>query len=181
MNEARQKYITQLKLRYPNSPKMVDYCDKRAYVVVELDDGEILPIAKAQIKKDFCFGESGYDYQEKIEMAERARKSVDYFVERNLEEVRKTILYLRDPETKVLVGKAYDGESQIAHMCITTWGNLMNYPWMYRGMREASDGERLKLINAYGFVKYDLETRVKAYLKRYGLSKVRAWTFWLDA
>ena len=182
MNNLRQTYIDQLKERYPNSPKMVNYCDKRAFAVVGLDNGDVLPIDKYSIKKDFCFGESGYDYDDAIKCAQHARTSKDYFISENLKEAEKDIADIRDDRNHVvLVGRAYDGEAKIAHYSVTTLSNYVQYPWMYSRMRHATDAEKTKIINALELAKADLEKRVKTYLKRYGTSKVHAWTFWLDA
>lgn len=177
----RQAYLLAVTARYPKSPRMVDFCNKRAFLIIKLEDGSLLPIEKESIKKDFCFGESGYDYEDALASAQHARTSQEYFIEENLKDINSEIERLQDKTHTLMVGKSYDDDSDISYYTIASDGNLLCCPWMFKGMRKATEAEREDLIEAKKFVKEDLKKRVMTYLKKYGMSKVHAWTFWRDA
>ena len=51
--------IEQFEKAWPSDKKMVDYCVGKVAAVAILPCGGIVTVDKQQIKKDFCFGESG--------------------------------------------------------------------------------------------------------------------------
>lgn len=63
---------------------MTDYCTNKVSVLAELPNGEFIPVDKRSIEKDFCFGESGYDFDEAVESAHIARTSETYFLRENM-------------------------------------------------------------------------------------------------
>ena len=65
--------------------KMTSYCVGKTSNYATLPDGKIITIDKQGIKTQFCFGESGYDYDDAQAAAAHARKSEDYFKEKNME------------------------------------------------------------------------------------------------
>ena len=76
--------------------KMVDYCVNKVAEVAVLPNGELITVDKQTIKKDFCFGESGYDYDDAQAMASYARKSEDYFREKNMAYFNEWLKDLRE-------------------------------------------------------------------------------------
>ena len=71
--------------------KMVDYCVGKVAALAILPDGGIIPVDKQGIKKDFCFGESGYDYDDAQRAAAHARTSESHFKRENMRHYRETI------------------------------------------------------------------------------------------
>lgn len=71
--------------------KMTDYCTAKADVIVRMDSGDVFVIDKPRITKTFCFGysDSPYDtedYDRAARAAEHAYKSIDYFIQQNMED-----------------------------------------------------------------------------------------------
>ena len=56
--------------------------DVAGYMVTA--DGKIITIKKPQIQTSFWFGESGYDFQEKVELASKASRDREYFKQKNI-------------------------------------------------------------------------------------------------
>lgn len=184
---------------------MVDYCVDKVSAVAVLPDGKIIPVDKESIKKDFCFGESGYDYDDAQKMACHARTSEDYFKERNMRFFNEWLKDLREALNGghdymlVIYNKAYSGQPDECRIACATWvrlteiidacggsvyldeleGKAINY----RGQecRIATKEELAVILKAYEEATKKHEKKVNAYLKRYGTSKVNAWTYWRDA
>ena len=58
-----------------SSEDMISYCVDKVAAVATLPNGEIITVDKQGIEKRFCFGESGYDFDEAVEAAKVARTS----------------------------------------------------------------------------------------------------------
>lgn len=170
-----------------NDQKMVDYCVKKAGYIVELENGDIVAIEKPSIQKNFCFGysDSRYDnedYERAQNMADHARSNVDYFIEKNMEEINGEISLLEgegSPRWVYRIAVPYSGQPRDSKLK-DLWRLDM---WDERSEKlPPLEGENLqRVIEGYKAVRADFEKRLQSYLKRYGLSKVRSWSYWQDA
>ena len=79
MNKEMKTLLMQEFAKVWKDQRMVEYCVKKASTVVELPDGSIIVVEKQPIETRFCYGESGYDYDNAQRMAAHARTSEDYF------------------------------------------------------------------------------------------------------
>ena len=78
------------------------YYEGEIGVLVRLEDGSIVNIEKPRIETHFCFGESGYDYDEAQAAADRAAASENYFRVKNLSKYQETIDILsRNPRKEI--------------------------------------------------------------------------------
>ena len=171
---------------WPRDPRMVDFCLKKVAHIVELTDGSIVVIEKPSIKKDFCFGysDSRYDtedFDRANAMAAHARSSTDYFLTENLADLDETIARLE--------GKKRD--SRDYHICVPYYGQpensklkkLLTLYWHDERRQKYPKlfgKDRVRVLEGYKVVRASFEKRLHAYLKRYGLSKVNAWSYWQD-
>ena len=172
---------------WKGSPDMVSFCVKKAGHIVELIDGSIVVIEKPSIQKNFCFGyrDSRYDteeFDEANKMAAHASSSTDYFLSENLSEIDKIIAHLEGTERN----------SWEYHICIPYYGQsetsklkkLQAFYWHdEHGQKYPKlEGEnRARVLEGYKAVRASFEKRLHAYLKRYGMSKVNTWSYWVDA
>lgn len=161
--------------------RMVDYCTKQVDIAVILSNGVIVTIDKESIQKDYCFGfgyAGGYATEEEAEEArERVTKNIGYFVNENMEDARERLknalrsryLFLHRGETGNYTGSYYLSP--------------INEP------SRANSGEWVKIDNpedlraVKDMIKEHAKNREKQvmrYLKRYGLSKIKSWTYWAD-
>ena len=198
---------------YKKDVKMVDFCVKAAAAAVVMPHGELIVIEKKHIENRFCFGESGYDYDDALRMAQHARTSVDHFIRENMEHYNSIIERLTESLQEVNGEECYghNADMVIIHLkpqydrCpesrLHSWNfarmsdvidacggscHIQDLPGKELTIRSelcriATAFEIETLIEAYKIVAAAHEKKIAAYLKRYGLSKVRAWTYWLDA
>lgn len=185
--------------------KMVDYCAGKVAAVAILNDGLVYPVDKQKIETRFCFGESGYDYDDALKAAANARKSESHFKTENMRSYREKI----DALTEILNGnsdymlairpRAYCTQTADCKLCnvefVKLWEvldacggsacrwDLFDRVLTIRGLerRIATPKEVEAILEAYKSAAAKHEKKVDAYLKRYGTSKVHAWTYWRDA
>ena len=172
---------------WPKSPDMVDYCVKETAYIVELTNGDIIDIEKPRIETRFCFGysDSRYDtedYDRANNMAAYAKKSEEYFIEENLKDINQTI-----GQMEGTIPNSYTFRTRVKYCnspedskikCLVFEGR-----WGERGAEfpELSAEDLQRVIDGYKIVKESFEKRLKTYLKRYGMSKVKTWSYWQDA
>ena len=178
---------------WPKSPDMIKYADKKAAWIVEINNGDIVEIEKPSIDKDFCFG-YGYCGISTEEDSDRAHKAAnyaatheDYFLKKNLEGIDSIIEGLQDDNKKVYKFLNYCSQqpgSKLKAFRITRWADSPEYEPGYwsnlRDLEELTTEERQALVKGYEEVRKAFVKRLNTYLKRYGLSKVRTWTYLSD-
>ena len=170
---------------WPNDPSIVDYCIKKAAYIVELTNGDIVVIEKPSIKKHFCFGYSDSRYDTKdmdraYNMADHARSSEDYFLSENLADIDKQIAQLEQQEHSSL--EYYLCANYYSQPEGSKLKKLNAYYWHDAGRKGTKlKGEDLeRVIEGYKAVREIFDRRLHSYLRRYGLSKVKAWAYWQD-
>lgn len=186
--------------------KMTDYCTKKVAICVKLPGGELIPIEKQSIKKDFCFGESGYDYEDAIRSAAAARTNQEYFIEKNMEYFGEMLQDIEDhihlvgdylmtisnsrysnDNSKIhyirfeKITKILDDLGGSANIEELKLGQTISEIGSGRAYRIITDEEAKIILDAYKQAAAAHKKKVDSYLKRYGLSKVNSWTYWRDA
>lgn len=143
-------------------------------------DGKIITIKKPRIETRFWFGESGYDFQEKVELASKASRDREYFKQKNIANSKLT-------SKQANIEAALDGRGKFFLFKIC--GNQPFYDAAYyandtrftggaaRAMTRAELEAYKELIDA-ALKRFD--SRLNTYLKRYGLSKCSYDTYWVD-
>lgn len=165
--------------------KMQDFCINSVSELVQLDDG-ILPIDKENIETSFCFGAGMYGHstededKEAARMALRAERDKDYFIRRNMESWKRKLDALMDKKNEVFVfAHYYDGPNGLKGYCtMPQWkADAGDLPF---NSRKATAAEKAAIIAGVKNAMDSHLKRIEAYLKRYGLSKVRTWTYIRD-
>ena len=172
---------------WSKSPDMVEYCVKEAAHIVELTDGSIVVIEKPRIKKNFCFGyrDSRYDteeYDEANRMAAHASSSTDYFLVENLAAIDDVINHLEGKKRdswEYHLRVPYSGQPEGSKLkCLQEFYWHDEHGQKYPKL----EGEnRYRVLEGYKAVRASFEKRLHTYLKRYGMSKVNTWSYWVDA
>lgn len=172
--DLRVKYHAALVERWKGDESMVAYCEKESAALFEIR-GVLVSLEKPRIETSFCFGESGYDMDEAVHGCHVAKTDQDYFIRENM---------------RALESMIQDLSSETAHAWVepisAKIGRLYTADYLggYRRPDNAFDltaQERAQALEAVQHVRAAFEKRLRTYLKRYGLSKVRAWTYWRDA
>ena len=177
---------------WKNSPDMVEYERKTTQYIVELKSGDIIALDKPTIKTSFCFGYGycGVTTQEDMDgaynMMHHAETEESYFIKENLKGLNEYIESLRDKDLFCYAytrnGQAEDGRLKnftIARLCDTP-----EYaPYRFSALKDVKQldmEDRERIAQGYEIVKAAFTKRLNAYLKRYGLSKLKTWTYLVD-
>lgn len=202
----RELLREQFGMVWGTNKKMVDYCVGKVARMAILPGGEIVTVEKQRIETRFCFGESGYDFDDAVAAAQHARTSEDHFKSENMKHFDhwlSDLVNAMDDDSQyrlcILTGGAYIGQGEACRLhgieimrlgdiieacggsCYTS--ELPGRDLEYRGrkFRVATREEHEVILQAYREAAMEHEKKVDAYLKRYGTSKVHAWTYWRDA
>ena len=167
---------------YPKSARMVEHERKQIARIVILESGGMVAIDKPRMETHFCFGYrdsavDSTDYDRANAMAEHAAKSEEYFLAKNMQKIEHKLAELQEP-----------GIYSRNTYCATPAGHVLRtLAWPYRdeplppGAQPITEKDRAALIEAWQIVGADFRRRLDTYLKRYGLSKIHSWSYWLDA
>ena len=188
-----------------NSQSMIDYCVKNTAAVAKLPTGELLTIERQSIETSFCFGESGYDYDDAQKMAQHARTSEDYFKRENMQYFARFLQNIDDAAEfnrvalVIYTDGKYSGQSsdcalrnfgfaRISEVIDACGGSCKLDELPGRELIISCLSCRVATAEEIAIIREAVQTaakahekRVDAYLKRYGTSKVHSWTYWRDA
>ena len=201
---VRRLYIEALAEVWDNDKNMIDHCMYKTAELVRLDNGFIIDIEKHRIETDFCFGYTlshydSEDYDRANRMVEHAMSSADYFKAKNMEPFAAMLAEFDDDQKILVFRRHYYGQSAenplymaqfvkpweiltalggSAHMDALPGSTIeMNGQPVYIG----TEADKAALRAGYERAMKAHEKKVDAYLKRYGTSKVHAWSYWVDA
>ena len=179
----KQEYLDLLSREvWPNDPHMIDYCRKKIAFVVRLESGGLIEINKPSIETNFCFGYSDSscntdDYDRANQMADYAARNEEYFIEKKMQKIKIRIESLE--KNQFYSRNRYNGTSSDSSI-----QRLVRCPFpgdLPDGAQLITEKDRAALIEAWEMVGQDFRKRLSTYLKRYGMSKVHAWSYWRDA
>ena len=165
---------------------MYKYFKNNTAYVVELSNGDLIDIEKPRIRTKFCFGYSsigqGASFDEAIACKEYASKEVSYFMEENLEPLNDWIVALK--ENECYIANHYYNSPEDTKIKGLVCFRYSDYEQMSEERktqyRKLTEDDKLRLIEGYEQVFADFVKRLQSYLKRYGLTKLETWTYWID-
>lgn len=183
MTQAQAMQCAEMVKVWGDDLHMIEYSCKHGTPYI-LSGDEFIVIDKSEIKTRFCFGYqtdySGHEYEDAENLRERCAKSVDYFRQKNTQPFTDILCRLKDASKKAYKQIHYQrGEKQ---MGIKMPYNRDAYERMggANELTELTESERAAVIAAYETELNKLNKRLDNYLKRYGLSKLKTWTYWRD-
>ena len=182
------EYRAEVSKVWKTDQHMIDYCCKKASAVIKLEKGQLMEFEKPSIDTHFCFGYSddmdGSDRKRAVDMAIHASESEKYFKAHNLQDLKKTIERYEDksePTDPYLTHRYPDYDTNIVTVVWLTSWDVKDRAWQFRNdLVPLSDADKKTILNAYKEELTKFEKRLDTYLKRYGMSKVRTWTYWRD-
>lgn len=165
--------------------KMIDHCVKSVHYAIRLSNGLILVVEKPSIKTTFCFGESGYDYDEAFNMAYNVARTEEYFKTKNLSYIDNTLEELKLLRERDQFGSpkayAYLNVYSYTKCADRVLCEVFTDKYSYREREQLPAEDIDAVIGLYEQVRADFEKRINTYLKRYGTSRLKTRTYWLDA
>lgn len=168
------------------------YFSDSIFDAFQLEDGRILTVDKESIKKDFCFGEHGYDYEEVLKK-ERDSRCFEYFRSENIEklknqikEIEESLLKYEEEDSKPVLYffKSFwcEGLEKLANWFVynpSHWASRK--PSDFDEARPASKEEIKTLLKIKKSQLEDMEKRLVIWWKKYGVEYLHTWTYWADA
>ena len=207
MQNYKQEYLDMYFKADNTSQRMQEFYKKDLEFAVKLGNN-YLTIDKPRIETHFCFGfgQNGITTDESMkwagDMAKHARENMNYFIRENLEKLNHIAYALQYHIIRLRDGwdKAQDFylryEDNLPYIYTIDTPYLVSYYKYPRVALEflsydreqnlnapkvkATAEDLEKILFAYEEVITNFKKRLNTYLKRYGLSKVRSWTYLVD-
>lgn len=164
--------------------KFCERISKKTSNMVELHNGMIYVFDTPKIKTSFCFGwdYTGNDGDSTYNEANRAVSKTltdggKIFMQQNLRDIEDTLSFLKNKKDNIFLMRKYVVkecnicEMQCASSCCV--GNTEAV--------KATDEDVKKLIAMFEEEREKFTKRLNTYLKRYGTSKLRSWSYWQSA
>lgn len=186
-----EEYMQEYAKVWPNDKGMLDYERKKFSSAIRLQNGGILYFEKPSIDNAFCFHDEGpdYDYYRHL-MADKEKRLAQYFLDRNLsgfdEDIERLKSLTKDCRRLYIQRQSYTGETEPLNLwkwySWSEW-DVENEPYRYTPgtYEKMTDRDRKAILQAVKHEREKFEKRLQTYLKRYGVSKIRTWTYWADA
>lgn len=194
--ELKDELRTELVKVWGKDEKMIKFCIGKASQIVKLSGGQLYVIEKEKLDTYFPCGYStcgqGQEYEEAVKEMHAATKSTFAFREKNTRDLKQMIEdlqptpddYCGTPRHEPYIRVQYcNGSPNIYNLAWVTDYQLRYEQWRFtgwEGFQPLSEEDRQTLLAAYQAELDKRNKQIDAYLKRYGTSKLRAWTYWLD-
>lgn len=162
------------------------YGDEKYYLLstfdaMTLSDGRILCVDKVSIKKDFCFGEHGYDFDE-VCKTERNSRCFEYFESENTYELKKEIEKFNEKDVYFYKKYWVDGKEKIAEYMLCDEEDLLRRKMDgLEDIRKANDDEKAQLVEILKNRLENMKKRLNVWWKKNGADGLHTWTYWADA
>lgn len=178
--------------RWSAGSTMIDYCVKDCEYVVPLENGGILEIQKPRIETKFCFGYGfcgqSTEEQEKeaYDSARGAKEHSDYFLSENLDRsnIDRDLKLLKEGrletyETPRAAAMKKDPNSNIWYYFFKSEYDI-SHDDDAKNIVHLTYKDKFELQRGLEIVRNSFLKRLNTYLKKYGTTKLRTWTYLSD-
>lgn len=187
------EYLNEWRKIWKDDARMMEYGRKKTSAIRRLSNGGLIDWGKPSIETSFCFGYSGSDDDDANKMVHHAKTNEDYFLNENLKNfnyIIKKIESLGNDEdcsgAKLYIYR--DNYSRADDLNLWSYAILPFWQYneakernLYLDLQEANAEDIKTILETEKSERTKFEKRLHAYLKKYGLTKVRSWSFWRDA
>ena len=180
---VQERFNAEMKRIWGNDQKMIDFCTKKVFELVELSSEHIFVLDKPTIVTSFCFGygQFGNSTDEEMESAsERCRNAHKFesFKKANIEYNFGRIL--RQIENGYCYIVKYDCGQDVVSILLeydhnTDWAIANN-----KVVAFMTDDDRIKIKEAVNRSIAKFEKRLTTYWKKYQDTKLTTWTYLVD-
>lgn len=182
--ELFERYIEEMRKEWSDE-RMIEHYRKTTSYVCQLSNGGLLAFEKQSIETSFCFGYSythdQNDYKDANKMVEHAKTNEDYFIKRNLEQFDWKLEKINKEDTDIYIFRYYSkSKANVYDFYVLDFYEVNANYYKHLNLQKASEEDKNIIINAIKAERAKFEKRLRTYLKKYGLSKVRSWTYWQD-
>ena len=187
-NPLLEEYKNELSKVWKTDEDMISYCVKHTQSLIKLSTGQLFATELPDIKKEFCFGYSscgqGPTWEEcQQKKAEFLKNYAEHFKEENLCGFDSYIEQLdKDSYREPYLVSRYYRETG-ANIVTVSWIGEFDFDCGHARKEDCtplSDVDKEAIKSVYIADKAAMEKRLDTYLKKYGTSKLRSWTYWID-
>ena len=156
------------------------YHVKNSVGAIKLHDHYYM-IDKPHIQTRFCWHDEGPQYEEYKELTADDNKMARHFKAENLNEFDKYIDHINENKER-----GWNNDGRVWWYISEHDDNRLYLQFYHDTYQEdkktlCTDEEKQLILEGLKFGRKCFETRLDAYLKRYGISKLHTWTYWADA
>ena len=188
MNKNEKVMLTnEFKKVWHRDERMVDYCTKQTVAYATIKD-KIIPVDKASIQKNFCFGysDSRYntdDFDRANAMAEKAATDVKYFLKENYRDARygRIINMINSSKYTAYMIPHYTRQDDDCRIYCVNFVNVWDKDRIPENAIELTKEDLVTYKKALVEAIKLFTKRLNTYLKKYGMTKVNTWSYWQDA
>jgi len=172
--ELKQEYQKVWTRKKGIDEKMVEWCMNKIALFLKTEDGYFYILEKEKINTKFWISEgSNRSMDEALTICNEIKTKEDYFIEDNLSKINALINTINNNKNNLFFAERFKSSKIVS--ITTTQYNLFNKE--NRKLTPDEEAEALKLCEKFK----ELQTKkINSYLKRFGLSKIQANTFWID-
>ena len=188
-NPLLEEYTQELKKVWKTDEDMIRFCINNTQSLIKLSTGQLFVTDRLDIKKEFCFGYSscgqGPSWDECMQnQADFRQNEADRFKEENLCGFDHYIQQLdSDGVRRPYLTSRYYQEFG-ANIVVLTWISEFDFDCGHARRDDCKlleDCDKAAIKSAYIADKAAMEKRLDSYLKKYGTSKLKVWSYWIDA
>lgn len=172
LTPQQEFYNATIDAKYGNDKSFAGYM-KKENTAYPIGNCRIITIWKQEIKKDFRFGHGfTHTYEEAEKLANIARTSEDYFRKMNIDNIVRMIEKLDSDDYYFYLLPIYGEGIYTISIRHKLDGRIEG-----KDVYLLDDEQRAMARAAYRKELDKMNKRVDQYLKRYGLTKIRVWTY----
>lgn len=161
LERVLKNYVGALKLEFAG-------IDHPIFVVLE----------KNSIKNKFCFSDEGEEYQFYRRLTADDEKLREYFIYQNTKGIKRQIGLLKKYKEVFIWNDNSSLSRRVTGVITEIDSYIHREDYKYLSL---SDDQLAEIIKALEYQQECLNKRLNSYLKRWGVSKIRTWSYWVDA
>lgn len=146
---------------------------------VRLSNGWFFLLEKSKIENHFCFQDEGPEYEFYKTLVDDEEKMKEYFVFENLEGLEKKIKQIQEKKDDIIFVRHYQDRAICDVFVSYEYDRFYGHSTAEKYI--PTDDDRKNIINALIYQRDQFKKRLETYLKKYGTSKIKTWTYWAEA
>ena len=154
-------------------------CVKEHIGAVKLSNGWFFLLEKSKIENSFCFHDEGPQYEFYKTLVDDKEKMKEYFVFENLEGIENKIKQIQENKDDIIFVRHYQDRAICDVFVSYEYERFYGHSTAEKYIPTEEDTNNV--INALIYQRDQFKKRLETYLKKYGTSKIKTWTYWADA
>lgn len=172
--DIRKEYEKVWTTEKGTSEQMIDYCMNQIALYLKTKDGYFYILEKKKLNTEFFISEgSNRSLEDATAICKEIKTKEDFFIEDNLRKINSLINTIKNNKNNLFFAAMYKNSKIVA---ITT----TKYDVLNKENRKLTPDEEIEVLKICEKYKELQTKKINSYLKRFGLSKIKANTYWYD-